>query len=272
MSCKVSVIIPYYNHLDYIFTTIDSVLNQSFNDFELIVVNDGSPCDGHEKIKKYSQLKRFTYIYQDNAGVSSALNHGIRKASGEYVALIGSDDVMEVSRLEIQYRMMSESLIDGLATYVERIDKDGLFINAVNPKKSGFLDFNYFLSTDFYFPAPSAMYRKSKLISAGLFDITKTIEDWSLWLKLSKANAKLYLHDEILTKYRIHDSASSNDIKMFAGICDILVEHRKGHISKVLYIMFFNYLKRSRNLLRKNPKSFIKLTSTLCSGVFRLLR
>lgn len=272
MSCKVSVIIPYYNHLDYILITIDSVLNQSFNDFELIVVNDGSPCNGHEQLKEYSQLKNFTYIYQDNSGVSSALNLGIKKAKGEYVALIGSDDVMMVNRLEVQYRIMSENSIDGLATYVERIDENGLFINDLNPKGSGFLNFNYFFSTDFYFPAPSAIYRKSKLMSVGLFDTAKSIEDWSLWLKLAEANAKLYLHDEILTQYRVHESASSNDIKMFSGICDILVEYRKGNLTKGLYIMFFNYLKGVKNLLKKNRKGVLKLTSTLCYGVSRLLR
>ena len=97
---KVSVIIPTYNRSSVLSRAIDSVLRQSFKDFELIVVDDGSTDNTKELIEKYSD--QITYIYQDNKGVSAARNKGLEHAKGEWIAFLDSDDEWKKKKLEKQ--------------------------------------------------------------------------------------------------------------------------------------------------------------------------
>ncbi|SFE21566.1 glycosyltransferase [Peptostreptococcus sp. D1] len=105
----VSVILPAYNSGKYIKSCIDSILNQSYENFELIIVDDGSIDDTQEIISDYVD-KKIKYIYQNNKGVSSARNTGIKNASGELVTFIDADDMMSKYQLEI----MAKYFCDGV--------------------------------------------------------------------------------------------------------------------------------------------------------------
>ena len=83
---KVSVILPTYNRKNELKASIDSVLNQTYTDYELIIVDDGSTDDTYNHISKYLSDDRIRYYYKQNGGVSSARNYGISKANGEYIA------------------------------------------------------------------------------------------------------------------------------------------------------------------------------------------
>ena len=99
---KVSILIPSYNNAHYLPQAIDSALNQTFQDFEIIIIDDGSTDNTREIVERY--LKRapdkIRYIYQDNQGLARARNTGLRHARGEYVALLDADDVWLPARLE----------------------------------------------------------------------------------------------------------------------------------------------------------------------------
>jgi glycosyltransferase involved in cell wall biosynthesis len=97
---KVSVIIPTYNRSKYVTKAIDSVMAQTYKDYEIIVVDDGSTDNTREVLKPY--MGRIHYIYQDNAGVSAARNKGIRAAKGEWIAFLDSDDRWHVEKLSMQ--------------------------------------------------------------------------------------------------------------------------------------------------------------------------
>ena len=90
-SPKVTVVIPTYNRAHLIKDAVESVLNQTYQDFELIVIDDGSTDNTREVLAVYKD--KLTYIYQENQGRSSARNHGIELAQGEYIAFLDSDDV-----------------------------------------------------------------------------------------------------------------------------------------------------------------------------------
>ena len=99
---KVSVIIPTYNCARYISKAIDSVLKQTYRDFEIIIINDGSSDDTEKVVKPYLKNESVSYIYQENKGVAAARNKGIRNSKGEYIALLDADDYWSSMKLEKQ--------------------------------------------------------------------------------------------------------------------------------------------------------------------------
>ena len=101
---KISIIIPTYNSAQYICEAIESVLNQTYKDFEIIVVDDGSTDNTKEVIKPY--LNKIKYIYQQNSGPSAARNRGIKEAKGEYIAFLDADDIWLPQKLELQIKFM----------------------------------------------------------------------------------------------------------------------------------------------------------------------
>lgn len=99
---KVSVIVPIYNSEKYISECIESILNQTYENFELILIDDGSKDSSGDICKKYEyQDKRVRYIYKENGGVSSARNYGISCAKGDYIVFVDSDDIVKSEILEI---------------------------------------------------------------------------------------------------------------------------------------------------------------------------
>ncbi|MBU3142588.1 glycosyltransferase family 2 protein [Clostridium sp. CF012] len=110
--CKVSVVIPYYNSRDTILRALNSVKNQSFKDYEIIVVNDGSKDDSEEIVKLYisnNKELRIKSLNQTNRGPSVARNNGIKAANGEYIAFLDSDDSFEPNKLEIQIDFLEKN-------------------------------------------------------------------------------------------------------------------------------------------------------------------
>lgn len=103
---SVSVIIPIYNKTEYIEKCLESIANQTYKDFEVIMVDDGSTDDTSEKCKRFeSKDSRFHYYYKSNGGVSSARNYGIKVASGEYISFIDADDFIESEYFEKLYKL-----------------------------------------------------------------------------------------------------------------------------------------------------------------------
>lgn len=107
---KVSIIMPTYNGARYIADAIKSALNQTFKDFELIVVNDGSTDNTEEIVKEYQKKdNRILYFYKPNGGVASACNFGIGKAQGEYISMFEHDDISISERLDVQVEKMNNN-------------------------------------------------------------------------------------------------------------------------------------------------------------------
>ena len=105
----ISVIVPVYNVADYLEYSLNSIQQQSYQELEIILVDDGSTDDSSSICKKYlDQDLRFKYIYQENAGLSAARNTGITAASGEYITFVDSDDWLDTSAIEILYRNLKK--------------------------------------------------------------------------------------------------------------------------------------------------------------------
>ena len=113
----ISVIIPTYNRENIITRAIDSVIHQTYKNWELIIVDDGSKDKTEEVIKPYLKNHKVSYHYQKNKGVCEARNYGIKKAKGEYIAFLDSDDEFEENKLSVQLCEMKKHNINSSSRY-----------------------------------------------------------------------------------------------------------------------------------------------------------
>jgi len=185
---RVTVLMPVYNSEKYIWAAIHSVINQTWNDFELLIVNDGS-TDGTQEIIKSFVDDRIVLINQENGGVAKALNTGLMHAKGDYIARFDADDICFPDRLEEQVNFLDKHedyvVVGSDAEYILE-DGDHL------------LDFkclghsNEEIRQRLYFYCPfihsSVMYRKEAVREAGGYSIhAHSFEDYLLWIQLAKA-------------------------------------------------------------------------------------
>lgn len=183
---KVSVIIPTYNREKYITKALESVLAQSYKDFEVIVVDDGSKDNTQQNLKRYQD--KIKYIYQDNAGVSAARNTGIRHASGEWLAFLDSDDEWMPEYLSTQIEKVDQ--IPGICmqttnSLISELDGKRISYLEMNRSLSEFNGKNYlFIEKPFRFilrhlpwQIGATVMRPEAIKSAGLFDTNFTISE-----------------------------------------------------------------------------------------------
>ncbi len=205
----ISVVIPAYNAARWIGETLESVLAQTYQDFEVIVVDDGSTDETAAVVGEFGG--RVRCIQQPNRGQASARNAGIRAARGEYIAFLDADDLWLKEKLHIQVGLLKSS---GLAwVYSDAIAFDNqtgrvLFrFGQVDRQYAGdILELLFF--TDFI-PSPTPVIRKSVFEQVGCFDEHKTVqnrEDWAMWLRIA-ACYPVGLTPEPLAEYRVHPTS-----------------------------------------------------------------
>jgi glycosyltransferase involved in cell wall biosynthesis len=206
MPC-VSVIVPVYNEARFVGDAVRSVAAQTFTDWELIVVDDGSSDETPGVLRELAQLiPRMELLRQENRGRSAARNAGIRRASGEYVAFLDADDTWLPHKLEIQVALLEASPQAGLAyAKAMTIEKDGSSVGrgwilgeAPGPGQSCFAR----LTTVNVVPMSTAVVRRTCLGVVGPFtESLSHIEDWDLWLRLT-ARYDAVFTDRVLARYR----------------------------------------------------------------------
>lgn len=202
---KASVVIPAYNRADYLPEAISSVLAQTFADFELIVVDDGS-TDNTAPVVRSINDTRLRYLYQENRGVSAALNTGWRAARGEYVAIIGSDDAWLPTLLEeLLARAESDSNIGVVFARAQGMDADGNALTQLCGTQGRFVGqtLKSLVYGDFVCPI-AVLLRRDALERIGGYDESLIgNEDWDLWLRIAKHYEIAYV-PKILARYRFH--------------------------------------------------------------------
>jgi glycosyltransferase involved in cell wall biosynthesis len=207
----VSIIMTSYNHEKFIFIAIKSVLNQTFTDLELIIIDDASKDNSREIIKDYSKKdgRITTVFHEDNRGIAKTLNEGIEKAGGKYIAFIGSDDVWHKDKLQKQIEILgkNEDLI--VWSEGEIIDADGnptgeLFTQkqwASKKKKSGNI-FEILLPRNFIFGS-SVIFKRKNAKDIRFNEALKYLNDHQYYVDLAK-KYEYFFFPESLAQYRIH--------------------------------------------------------------------
>lgn len=216
----VSVIIPTYNRADMVDSAIQSVLDQTYADWELIVVDDGSQDNTAEVVAGYLD-SRIRYIYQENRRLPGARNTGIRASRGEYIALLDSDDVFLPQKLRLQVSTMENNPDLGLvASGWHEVDTQQRIVRTVCPWQfQPALDLNHWLFACPFAPS-TVMARRSWLMQVGLFDEDQHyVEDWDLWLRLSLAGCTMAWEPAVVCLRTVHEgNMVNNAARMTAGV------------------------------------------------------
>lgn len=197
----VSVIVPTYNTLTYLPDAIDSILKQTFEDFEIILVNDGSTDRTDQWAKKLTD-PRIRYIYQENQGLSAARNTGIDLAQGRYVALLDADDLWEPTKLEKQVAYLEANPEVGMVhSWVSFMDEQGRSTGRIWKTYAEGMALSQLLHRNDV-AVLSVLVRRECFAKVGAFDPSlRSLEDWDMWLRLA-VHYSIAVIKEPLARYR----------------------------------------------------------------------
>lgn len=215
---KVSVIIPTYNCVRFLPEALDSVFRQTYQNFEIVVVDDGSTDDTRELVKSYIDKYpgKLNYIYQENQGLACARNTAINHAKGEYIAILDADDIFLPTKLEEEIRAFEANPEVGIVhSNIAWITESGEKISVPkrNPRSLSGKIFNDIFLRNAHISAPTVLIKKEYFDHVGLFDENLTrlgCEDRDMWLRLARITSFLYL-DKVLAYYRIRNGSMSKD-------------------------------------------------------------
>jgi glycosyltransferase involved in cell wall biosynthesis len=205
---QITVIIPSYNRAHTLSRALQSVMAQRHPADEVIVIDDGSTDNTRELLQ--NQFPQVTYLYQENAGVSAARNQGIRQASGDWIALLDSDDEWLPDKLEKQVAAIQNQPGYPLCHCDEIWIRRGKRVNPMKKHaKAGGWIFERCLPLCAISPS-AALIKKSLLEEMGLFDEDlPACEDYDLWLKICSQYPVLYVDEPLLKKYGGHEDQLS---------------------------------------------------------------
>ena len=210
---KISVIIPVYNVKAYLEKCVESVVNQDFSDYEIILIDDGS-SDGSENLcdrlgEKYPEIK---VIHQENKGQGGARNTGIENASGEYLLFVDSDDYIKEDALSFLYKTATENGSDIVSFGMNFVGEDGKVSSTLKPSENGTRNLTekekiHYLITDTY--AADKLYRRSLFTENGIkFPERVWYEDFCVVMKAALFAKTLTLTDKILYEYLQRESST----------------------------------------------------------------
>ncbi len=251
---EISVIVTTFNRCDYLKSTINCILNQTYKDFELIIVSDGSTDSTKQFVTSLNDKRILFYESEKNSGLPAiSRNIGIKLSNGKFIAFCDDDDLWDINKLELQYKNIESS--DFCFTKRMFINENDVPLNI----NIGYFPNFLFKTTLFftnYITLSSVIVRKDLLQSLNGFNENykfKAVEDYDLWLRLFLLGIKISFCDEKLVKYRIHqNNISSNKIINSLGVLNIfknLYLSNKINLFTFLFLYFvgcmrvlFNYL------------------------------
>jgi len=237
----VSVVIPTYNRAGLLSRAVESVLNQTYPNFELIVMDDCS-TDGTESVVKGFQDYRIRYIrHKKNQGAPIARNNGIKAAKGEYIAFQDSDDEWLPTKLEKEVNAFNSAPSDLGVVYTSfwLVDNDKkTLVPSSHVKQTEGKIHDVLLEMNFV-SLSSAIVKNECFTKVGMFENIPRFQDWELWLRISKHYRFKHLREPLVKVYRQSDSISRNT--------DFLISARKYILSK-----YYDELSKNPKLLSKH--------------------
>jgi len=228
----ISIVLPVYNGEEYLKEAIDSILNQSYQNFEFIIINDGSKDNSINIINRYAITdSRIRVINRKNLGLIATLNEAIEQSRGKYIARMDQDDISLSERLQLQYDYMSKNNLDICGGNFITIDKNNNFLKEHKVPQTE-AEIIITMATNVPFAHPSVMIKKSFLttnnLKYGLLGYRHG-EDLDLWMLMYKYNARFGNVKNKILYYRVLDSSMSR------------VNHQQ--IKKEADIQFNNFIK-----------------------------
>ena len=258
---KISIVTASYNYQDYIKETIQSVLDQTYKDWEFIIVDDCSTDNSVEVIKSYKDDRIKLFVNEKNLGLKETLKFGIKQASGDWVAILESDDILKQDYLEKKYEVIKRNpnvavIFNDVELFGDEnrvknttptiIETSNLLQNKIYPCNifDDLVDFNRVLTFS------AVMLNRQKFLECNLNTPMDKLFDWWLFLHLARKYDFYYIPEK-LTKWRLHsDSYISYKERLFdypvnvAALIDLIKKEKNIRLFPPLFKASFSTVKR----------------------------
>lgn len=273
----VSIVIPCYNHEEFVQDSIQSVINQTYENIELIIIDDGSKDSSVEKIQKMistctKRFTRFEFRSRPNKGLSATLNEALEWCEGTYYSALASDDIFLKNKIQSQidcFLKLNNEKIVGIFGGYNLIDINNKVIKTILSKNKIY-NFNDIFLHNFNLPAPTALLKLENVKKVGGYDEKLKIEDWFMWLKLTEDGNKLMSFEQILVNYRSHESNTSKNLEFMnierKKVIDCFNDNENYSSAKIK----LEWLNTTDSLYINKKNSFLKLKKLLRNKPLKL--
>jgi alpha-1,3-rhamnosyltransferase len=232
----VSVVIPCYNHDRYVQLCIESVIDQDYENIELIIIDDGSSDQSPNKIRELvakceRRFERFHFRERQNKGLCATLNEALEWCEGDYYTAIASDDLMYKNKISLQLEELNNSpnfqKYCAVFSGFEIVDNKGTVKSTTTYKKKITLNFRNYYGRR-WLCASTALIKMSAIKNVGRYDDTLSYEDLDMWIRLLKKSGNFLVLPEALVGLRKHENNMSNNrFMIFKGELKTYWKHRK---------------------------------------------
>jgi glycosyltransferase involved in cell wall biosynthesis len=252
---KVSIIIPVYNGSNFLSEAINSALSQTYDNTEIIVINDGSNDNGATDRICRSYKGKIRYYRKQNGGVASALNMGVKKMKGKYFSWLSHDDVYFPNKIKIQIDYLNRHNAEQTILYSDYtlINDKSIFLKRIKVKHVLPNEFSYALISDHLVQGCTTLIPKKAFDKIGLFDEKLiTVQDYDLWFRLSEKYKFIHI-PKPLVKNRIHQSQGTQtmSVLMYKEANSMFIKYLKDDNNKKLKNEPLDYLNFAFGLARK---------------------
>ena len=229
----VSIVIPCYNQSHFLIEAIKSVKQQTYQNLEIIVVNDGST---DETSRVALSFENVILLEQNNQGLSASRNNGLKKCRGEFVVLLDSDDTLLPKALEIGVNLLNKCpnyvFVSGLS---QLVDINGKLLKTIQPIPYSDDFYLSLLRSNFIWSPSNVMYRRELFEKIEAFDVTlNPTADYELYLRIAK-EFPVFHHSSIVTNYRQHQTSMSKNYKMMLDSVLEVYERQRSFITNDKY-------------------------------------
>lgn len=215
----VSVIIPCYNYGLYLSEAIESIIAQTYDNWECLIIDDGSTDNTKDIAQSFCQKdKRVQYIYKENGGLSSARNEGLKQAKGDFIQFLDSDDYIDKDKFKDHLKIhFSNNEITVFYSDYNFVFNDGAkkknHFDRMTLEQDAYKDFVLNWGFEFVIPIHCGFFKRELIKNNNIwFDETlKAREDWLFWIELAKKKAQFNYTDKVLAYYRKHDHSMVHD-------------------------------------------------------------
>ena len=282
----VSIIVPCYNQAQFLDEALQSVLDQTYTNWECIIVNDGSPDHTEEVAQKWvAKDARFKYIYKENGGLSSARNLGLEKAKGDLIQFLDSDDCIDKTKLALSLEQFKATEDKDVKIVISNFR---MFVDDLNLSTEAYCNLD-----KVHFNLENILYQWEEVFSipihCGLFDVSlfqsfkfpehiKAKEDWVMWVSLFKTDCKVIFIDKPLAFYRRNPEGMTmkkdmfpDFIKAYEYFRDLLTAEQFHAFSVHLITKYYSSDKEFKSRLDKTKKSNTYQTGLLIKKVLKTL-
>jgi glycosyltransferase involved in cell wall biosynthesis len=278
---KVSIVIPVYNGSNYLKAAIDSALDQTYQNIEVIVINDGSTDNGSTDKVATSYGDRIRYYKKANGGVASALNFGIAKMTGSYFSWLSHDDMYKKTKIEAQVGCLNKTAIKKV---IVAANVKVLFDSGIKKKEN--IDANTFAFIDIFLATSaivglngcSLLIPKEAFEECGNFDVNLPVtQDYDLWFRMKDKYQFVLLNKHLVISRRHAEQDSVRKQKFLYEAADAM---HSNFLKTISYERFVEYFKANRknfehtykNYLTYKSRGYQKTSKTLLEFMLRYLR